>query len=73
MRSSSRRIAFATFAVSLSPTRFASVSIEKYVAISSASSWNCVFAFFRSFSCSPVPRSTCSGPCASAAARFATF
>jgi hypothetical protein len=55
----------------LSPTAVASVSIAVYVAISSASSWNSVLAFFSIFSCSLVPRAMCSGPCASAAALFA--
>ena len=73
MRSSSRRIDFAIFAVSRSPTDSASASIAVYVAISSASSWNSVLAFLSIFSCSPVPRSACNGPCASAAARLATF
>ncbi len=62
MRSSSRRICFASFAVSVSPTVSASVSIARYVAISSCSSENSVFAFLSCFSASPLPRSACSGP-----------
>ena len=41
------------------------------MAISSNSFQYCDLAFFRSFSCSPVPRSRCDGPFAAATARFA--
>jgi hypothetical protein len=62
IRSSSRRIDFASFAVSLSPTLSASASIAVYWPISWNSSVSSVRAFFHIFSDSPVPRSACSGP-----------
>src|ERR671914_785085 len=71
IRSSSRRISRASLAVSLSPTVSASVSIAVYVAISSCSFQNSVFAFFSIFSFSPVPRMACSGPFAADTALLA--
>jgi hypothetical protein len=62
MRSSSRRIDLASFAVSLSPTLSASASMAVYWPISWNSSVSSVRAFFHIFSDSPVPRSACSGP-----------
>jgi hypothetical protein len=71
IRSSSRRIDFASFAVSLSPTLSASASIAVYWPISWNSSVSSVRAFFHIISDSPVPRSACSGPCAAATALLA--
>src|ERR687896_1375990 len=71
IRSSSRRISRASLAVSLSPTVSASVSIAVYVAISSCSFQNSVFAFLSIFSFSPVPRMACSGPFAADTALLA--
>ena len=71
MRSSSRRMPFASFAVSLSPTASASASIAAYWPISWYSSLSSVRAFFHIFSDSPVPRSACSGPWAAATALLA--
>ena len=62
----------ASFAVSLSPTVSASVSIALYVAISSCSFEYSVLAFLSIFSSSPVPRSMCSGPLAAETAFDAT-
>jgi hypothetical protein len=62
MRSSSRRIALASFAVSLSPTVSASASIAVYWPISWNSFESSVRAFFHIFSDSPVPRSAWRGP-----------
>ena len=72
IRSSSRRIDFASFAVSLSPTLSASASIAWYWPISWNSFDSSVRAFFHIFSDSPVPRSACSGPCAAATALLAS-
>ena len=72
MRSSSRRIPRASFAVSRSPTASASASMPVYIAISSCSAENSVFAFLSIFSLSPVPRSACSGPLAADTALDAT-
>jgi hypothetical protein len=72
IRSSSRRIDFASFAVSLSPTLSASASIAVYWPISWNSSVSSVRAFFHIFSDPPVPRSAWSGPCAAATALLAS-
>jgi hypothetical protein len=72
IRSSSRRMLRASFAVSLSPTVSASDSMPAYVPISSNSLWYSVLAFFSIFSASPVPRIAWSGPCATATALLAT-
>ena len=71
IRSSSRRIDFASLAVSLSPTLSASASIAVYWPISWNSSVSSVRAFFHIFSDAPVPRSACSGPWAAATALLA--
>ena len=68
MRSSSRMMARASLAVSLSPTVVASESMTMYVAISCASSAYSARALWSIFSCSPAPRIACSGPCAAALA-----
>jgi hypothetical protein len=72
IRSSSRRMVRASFAVSLSPTVSASDSRPVYWPISWNSSVSSVRAFFSIFSASPVPRSAWSGPCAAATALLAT-